>query len=177
MNELEQFRAEIDAFMGQHPQSPLDAAQQAEFMGLTYYDENPDLALEVGVERFPEAEPLMEMETNTGDKRLYRRYGRFSFTVDGQEATLTIYSDAHGRDFFLPFRDATNGDETYGAGRYLDNHRPGLWDLGNGRFHVDFNFAYNPYCAYSPAYSCPLPPRENWLDVPVRAGEKDYKIK
>ncbi|MCI0396478.1 MAG: DUF1684 domain-containing protein, partial [Chloroflexi bacterium] len=74
-----------------------------------------------------------------------------------------------------PFRDTTNGQETYGAGRYLDSHRPGLNQLGPDRFEVDFNYSYNPYCAYSEYYSCPLPPRENWLKVPIRAGEKNYE--
>jgi uncharacterized protein (DUF1684 family) len=115
------------------------------------------------------------METNTGDRRHYRRWGRLSFEVDGRPAALTIYSDPYDEDYFLPFRDATNGDETYGAGRYLDNHRPGVERTGENTFIIDFNYAYNPYCAYSERYSCPLPPRENWLDVPIRAGEKKYK--
>jgi uncharacterized protein len=174
MNQLAMFRAEIDEFMAYHPQSPLTDEQQAAFGGLKYYDENEALIVRVAVTHFPPDEPLIEMQTNTGDVRLYRRWGRFSFTVDGEEAALTIYSDEDGRDFFLPFKDATNGTETYGAGRYLDNHRPGLRQLSAERFEVDFNFSYNPYCAYSPAYSCPLPPRENWLTVPIRAGEKDF---
>lgn len=175
MTQLQDFRTQIDQFMKHHPQSPLTPAQQAAFDGLDYFDVNGALALDVMVERFPASEPLIEMETSTGERRLYRRYGRFSLTVDGQEGTLTIYSDPAGHDFFLPFRDATSGKETYGAGRYLDNHRPGLAQIDTDRFQIDFNFAYNPYCAYSPHYSCPLPPRENWLEIPIRAGKKDYK--
>lgn len=175
MNQLKHFREQVDEFMARHPQSPLSPAQQADFEGLAYYDHNPDLAFEVTVERLPDSEPMIEMQTNTGDIRPFRRYGRFTFTVAGEEASLTIYSDRAGQDFFMPFKDATNGQETYGAGRYLDNHRPGLEQIDDDRFYVDFNYAYNPYCAYSPDYSCPLPPRENWLQVPVRAGEKDYK--
>lgn len=175
MNQLTQFRQDVDQFMGFHPQSPLSADQRAKFEGLPYFAENETLALTVEVEQLAATEPMIEMETSTGEQRPYRRWGRFSFTVDGEEATLTIYSDAHGHEFFMPFRDATSGSETYGAGRYLDNHRPGLVDLGNGRFQIDFNYAYNPYCAYSPYYSCPLPPRENWLNVPIRAGEKSFK--
>jgi uncharacterized protein (DUF1684 family) len=175
MNQLADFRAAIDEFMAEHPQSPIDPQQQATFQGLRYYDTNPDLVLTVEVTRFDDSEPLIEMETSTGDVQPYRRWGRFSFTVEGKEASLTIYSDPHGHEFFVPFKDATNGRETYGAGRYLDNHRPGLERLSETQFEVDFNFAYNPYCAYSPAYSCPRPPRENWLKVPIRAGEKDFK--
>jgi uncharacterized protein (DUF1684 family) len=114
------------------------------------------------------------MATNTGDRRLYRRWGRFNFQVDGEGAALTIYSDPPGHDFFMPFRDATSGKETYGAGRYMDNHRPGLQPVGDTAVEIDFNFAYNPYCAYNENFSCPLPPAENWLKVPIRAGEKKF---
>lgn len=173
--DLADFRAEVDDFMQHHPQSPLEWEQRDEFTGLDYYPENEALVLEVEVERFPDDEPLIELITNTGDIRPHRRWGKFSFTVDGEEATLVIYSDEHGHEFFLPFRDTTNGDETYGAGRYLDDNRPGIWRLDDNLFEIDFNYAYNPYCAYNENYSCPLPPRENWLKVAVEAGEKKYK--
>lgn len=169
---LADFRAQIDDFMQFHPQSPLDESQREGFRGLPYYDEDETLVLVVDVELLPAGEALIEMETSSGDKRPFRRWGRFSFTIDGCAAALTIYSDPSGEELFMPFRDATSGHETYGAGRYMDNHRPGLWLLEDGRLRVDFNYAYNPYCAYSPYYSCPLPPRENWLEVPIRAGEK-----
>lgn len=158
--------------MAHHPQSPLDEEQRDRFTGLAYFAANDDLIFETEVERFADDEPLLEMETSTGEARPFRRWGRFLFTVEGQPASLTIYFDGHG--LFLPFKDATNGTETYGAGRYLDNHRPGLDLRGAHKIHVDLNYAYNPYCAYSPYYSCPLPPRENWLVVPIRAGEKDF---
>lgn len=174
MSELSRFRAEIDDFMAYHPQSPLTEAQQETFQGLNYYDENPDLVFEVDVERFSEDEPLIEMETSTGDRQHFQRWGRFSFEIDGEEASMVIYSDPQAGGFFLPFKDATSGRETYGAGRYLDSHRPGLQRLEDDRFEVDFNYAYNPYCAYNENYRCPLPPAENWLKVPIHAGEKDY---
>ena len=171
MNEhLQAFRQQIDDFMQFHPQSPLDEEQRDNFHGLSYYDDNPALKLAVRVERLPDDEPLIEMETSTGDARPFRRWGTFDFVVEDQPARLTLYSDPSGEEFFLPFRDATSGDETYGAGRYLDNHRPGVQQVGEADFEIDFNYAYNPYCAYSPHFSCPLPPRENWLLVPIRAG-------
>ena len=173
--QLTNFRAQVDDFMGSHPQSPLDWQQKHEFKGLSFYNENDDLILEGELKFFPADEPLIEMSTNTGDIRPYRRWGQFPFTVDEQEVTLTIYSDLHEHEFFLPFKDTTNGSETYGAGRYLDNHRPGMQQLSEGSFRIDFNYAYNPYCAYSPAFSCPLPPPENWLKVPIPAGEKKFK--
>jgi hypothetical protein len=175
MSDLENFRREIDHFMGDHPQSPLEHDARHDFKGLNYYDPNPDLIIEVEVERFEADEPIVVMQTSTGDTQQYRRWGQFTFEVDGQEATLVIFSDAMGHDFFMPFKDATNGSETYGAGRYLDNQRPGMERLGPNRFEIDFNYAYNPYCAYSEYYSCPLPPRDNWLKVPIRAGEKKYE--
>ena len=175
ISQLTHFRTEIDDFMQFHPQSPLADEDRDTFTGLDYYDEIPDLALTVEVTRLPEDETPVEMETSTGELRLYRRWGQFTFTVAGEEAALTIYSDPDGEAFFLPFKDATNGTETYGAGRYLDDHRPGLEQVGETTFQVDFNYAYNPYCAFQYTYSCPLPPRENWLAVPIRAGEKDYQ--
>ena len=175
MSQLEDLRAEIDHFMKHHPQSPLEPEQQAVFERLEYFDANSDLIIEVDVELFPDDEPVLSMQTSTGDQQEFRRWGTFSFEVGGQSAELTIFSDPHGENFFMPFKDLTNGEETYGAGRYMDEHRPGFQPLANGKFKVDFNYAYNPYCAYSPYYSCPLPPRENWIQVPIRAGEKGYK--
>ncbi len=175
MNELQQLRAQIDDFMGHHPQSPIPADQRWDFKGLNYYDHNPILVFQVQLERFPQATPMVTMETSTGDNRPYRKYGRFSFTVNGEEAELTIFSDIYGQEFFLPFRDATSGKDTYGAGRYMDNGRPAIRQLSPDIFVIDFNYAYSPYCAYSEAYSCPLPPMENWAKVPIEAGEKNWK--
>ncbi|MDT8305771.1 MAG: DUF1684 domain-containing protein [Anaerolineae bacterium] len=172
--ELAHFRAEVDNFLATDPQSPLSRNQQEQFDGLHYYAADPAFRLSGEVERFGNDEPLVEMQTSTGDTRHYRRWGRFSFEVEGEEANVVIYQDPMHGDFFLPFKDATNGVETYGAGRYLDNHRPGLRRLGENRVEIDFNYAYNPYCAYNEDYSCPLPPRENWLRVPIRAGEKQF---
>jgi uncharacterized protein (DUF1684 family) len=174
-NDLLDFRNEVDDFMQFHPQSPLDDEQREAFQGLNYYGINEDLILEVVVERFPEEEPLVEISTNTGDLRAYRRWGRFTFEVGGQEAALTVYADPYADELFMPFRDATSGPESYGAGRYMDTHRPGLRLMPGGTLEVDFNYAYNPYCAYSEHYSCPLPPTENWLTVPIRAGEKKFE--
>ena len=110
------------------------------------------------------------MQTSTGDVASYRRLGTVSFEVDGEAAQLTVYKDAEGDDLFLPFADATSGSETYGAGRYLD-----VQPLRDGRFLLDFNYAYNPYCAYNERWSCPLTPFENRVRVPIRTGEKSFK--
>ncbi|MEA4908735.1 MAG: DUF1684 domain-containing protein [Anaerolineaceae bacterium] len=168
MNELERFRLEKDRLFARDPQSPLTPEQQRRFTGLDYFPENPQLRLEVEVEPFPEQEQI-HMQTSTGDVQVYTRFGRFTFEVEGQPAELTIYQ---GEDeyFFLPFVDSLANQETYGAGRYLEPE-----PLVNGKFQVDFNLAYNPYCAYNEMWSCPLPPFENRLKVPIRAGEKIFE--
>ena len=164
MTELEEFRKEKDDFFGGHPQSPLTREQKRDFHGLNYFPENDDLRLEVKAEEFPVKERI-EMQTSTGDVQIYFRHSRFKFQVEGQDAELTIYESENG--FFLPFVDSLAGKETYGAGRYLEPE-----PLPGGRFLIDFNMAYNPYCAYNEQWSCPLTPFENRLKVPIRAGEK-----
>jgi uncharacterized protein (DUF1684 family) len=166
MPDLKAFRAEKDDFFAHHPQSPLTAAQKKTFQGLHYFPEEPSLCLEVGVQPFPAGQTI-QMQTSTGDVQVYQRYGRFSFQVDGQAAELTVYQDQNG--FFLPFVDSLAGQETYPAGRYLEPE-----PLPGGKFRVDFNLAYNPYCAYNEMWSCPLTPFENRLKVPIRAGEKIF---
>ena len=147
--------------------SPLSTAQKRAFTGLSYYPENLALRYNVTVERFSEQE-IVQMQTSTGEVQDYYKYGTFRFEVDGQSATLTVYTSGDG-EAFVPFTDATSGRETYGTGRYLE-----VEYLGEDQFHVDFNLAYNPWCAYSPMYSCPIPLLENRLQVPIRAGEKDF---
>lgn len=164
MDELTSFRLEKDDFFAKSAHSPLTGEQKKLFHGLNYFPENPDLRLEVTVKPF-DKQGTIQMQTTTGALQVYTRLGRFSFTVDSQKAELTIYKDKNG--FFLPFVDELAGSETYGAGRYLEPV-----NIGQNRFKVDFNLAYNPYCVYNERWSCPLTPPENRLDVPVRAGEK-----
>jgi len=164
MNSLQVFRIEKDSFFADHPQSPLTHEQKQGFQGLEYFPEAPELRFELAVEVLPERS-VVEMQTSTGDVQTYIRYGKIRFSVDGREAELTIYANENG--FFLPFVDNLAGVETYPAGRYLE---PEV--LPDGKFLVDFNLAYNPYCAYNDLWSCPLTPFENRLKVPIRAGEK-----
>lgn len=167
MNYLENFRNHKDLFFEQDPHSPLSEDQKQAFQGLDYFPENEDLRLVVKVEPFSEQQEV-QIQTSTGDMGAYLRYGRIKFEVDGGAAQLTIYLGKDGKPF-VPFQDRTSGKETYGAGRYLEPEA-----LGEGKFLVDFNLAYNPWCAYSPFFSCPLPPEENRLSVPIRAGEKAF---
>jgi uncharacterized protein (DUF1684 family) len=167
MSELEEFRAEKDEFFGGHPQSPLSPEQKKEFSGLNYFPENESLYLEVNVDLLNDPQPI-QMQTTTGGIQAYLRHGRFKFNVDGQEAELTIYKGEHG--YFLPFVDSLAGEETYPAGRYLEPE-----ELPENRFLVDFNIAYNPYCAYNEMWSCPITPAENRVKVPIRAGERIFE--
>jgi hypothetical protein len=164
MDQLQAFRAEKDGFFAYHPESPLTREQKQSFQGLEYYPEAPELRFELVVDVLPDRAEI-EMQTSTGDVQSYVRYGRLSFPVEGQEVELTVYASENG--FFLPFVDSLAGVETYPAGRYLE---PEV--LSDGKFLVDFNLAYNPYCAYNDMWSCPLTPFENRLKVPIRAGEK-----
>ncbi len=177
MSELEEFRKMKDAFFKDDPASPLTPEQKKGFQGLNYYPEDAAMRFDLPVDEFPEKEQI-EMQTSTGDAQTYNRYGKIKFNVDGQEAELTVYTNDQG--YFLPFVDAQAGKETYGAGRYLEPV-----PVEDGKLYVDFNLAYNPYCAYDEPpdlasnagrqprmWSCPLTPFENRLKVPIRAGEK-----
>jgi uncharacterized protein len=120
-----------------------------------------------------------EMPTTTARKPLYRRFGYLEFQLNSETHRLTVYqSIAHKRSkelkdyLFLPFRDETSGKESYGGGRYLDLKIP---KRSTDSIVLDFNLCYNPYCAYSERYSCPIPPAENKLNTPIRAGEKTPK--
>lgn len=164
VQQLSEFRQDKDEFFRTSAHSPLTPEQQDHFTGLAYYPPNPTLDLVVNVEIDSTGEEI-GIETTTGTIQRYRRYGRFTFEVEGVEAALTIYEGAHG--FFLPFVDAGAGSETYAAGRYLEPEY-----LAPDQFHVDFNYAYHPFCAYNDGWSCPLTPPENRLTVAIRAGEK-----
>jgi uncharacterized protein (DUF1684 family) len=167
MSQIEHFRSQKDEFFATNPQSPLTHEQRDEFDGLKYFPEEPKLRFELSIQELDTKEKV-QIITSTGDLREYERYGKVHFSVDGEDTELTVYSTEHG--FFLPFVDSQAGIETYGAGRYLD---PEI--LPNGKLELDFNLAYNPYCAYNEMYSCPLPPAENRLSVAIKAGEKNFK--
>lgn len=169
MTELTKFRQSKDQFFAQDHDAPLTHEQQTEFNGLNYFDENDDLRFRIGPDLI-EGDDVIEMQTSTGDATSYQRWGTVSFEVDGQTAKLTLYRHKDGGNIFLPFVDATSGEETYGAGRYLD-----VEQTHDGEIVVDFNYAYNPYCAYNEQWSCPLTPFENRVQVPIRAGEKNFK--
>ena len=117
LSQLQEFRVSKDDFFASHPQSPLTPEQKQSFHGLDYFDENQNLQLEVDLDKFLEQEQVV-IQTSTGQTQTYTRYGKFKFSVNGQDAELTLYASDHG--FFLPFADSLAGKETYPAGRYLD---------------------------------------------------------
>jgi uncharacterized protein len=153
--------------------SPILLQERANFKGLSYYPIDPGLKFSVQLHRYP-VPAQVRMATNTGEIRSGLRYGFFDFQVGGQDCRLQVYrlEDAPGdraANLFIPFRDSTSGRETYAAGRYID-----LKENTSGTYSLDFNRAYNPSCAYNSEFSCPVPPAENTLKVPIRAGEKRY---
>ena len=164
---LEGFRQRKDVFFKENAQSPLSDAQKDVFTALNYFPENDELRMVLEIDTSGEGVgEEITLGTVNGQAKQYTRAGRVHFTVDGQEVTLTVFKELTRGHFFVPFRDSTAGNETYEVGRYLE---PKL--LPDGRLSLDLNLAYNPYCAYNTGWSCPIPPFENILRVPIRAGE------
>jgi len=179
MREIETFRREKDRFFRESPQSPIPEAERGTFQGLRYYP--PDLTFRVAATLAPYDNPqVVTLGSTQGDLREHLRFGELRFTIIGEEHRLTAYKDAgepHASALFIPFRDATSGGETYGAGRYVEaTDDAAAASAGPRQVVVDFNLAYNPWCAYSLAYSCTLPPADNTLAVAILAGELLYPI-
>ena len=168
------YRRSRDELFKSHPQSALTAEQKQRFKGLTYYDYQPSLRFTVSPERTtPE---VIEIPLETDGLTRLLRFARVRFTIQGKEQKLSLFwVMGYGGGLFLPFRDGTNGKETYGGGRYLLDTIKGV-DLGleGVDLVLDFNYAFNPSCAYDARWQCPLAPPENSLTMPIRAGELDY---
>ncbi|MCA1563099.1 MAG: DUF1684 domain-containing protein [Acidobacteria bacterium] len=165
---IAEWRAEKDSFM-RSAQSPVPAEQRAMFPPLPYFAIEPDYRVPALL-KILRGDDVMEMPTSTGQRRQMRRIGTLEFTLKGAPRTLTAFADAAETDIrtlFVPFGDLTNGSETYQGGRYLDLDR-----TATGIYDLDFNRAYHPFCVFNSSYDCPVPPRENRLPVPVRAGER-----
>lgn len=169
MSDLSDFRREKDRLFQLSPHSPLTSEQKKAFSGLKYFPENPEMVYELELEK-PAQSRQVTMQTSTGDSQEYITAGQVRFVVKGEEAVLQVYVPAQGGEYFIPFVDATAPEETYGVGRYLEPE-----EIGKDRLLLDFNLAYNPYCAYNDEWSCPIPPRENRLKVRIEAGEKNFK--
>jgi len=177
---LRHFREARDDLFANHPQSALDEEQRKNFLGLRYFPYNPAMLFIVEVDT--DVEPVRQQVVMNADESMtMTTVGRLHFAVEGQQADLSVYwLEVYGGGLFLPFRDTTCPAESYGGGRYLfDTIKgseflpvPGIKNFK--RIVLDFNYAYNPSCAYNYRWICPLAPMENRLNVAIRAGELKY---
>jgi len=164
------FRLHKDEYFRDGANSPLEIDDIEAFAGLDYFPENTDLsfALELDTSA-PNTNEIVQLDTSDGLVVEFARAGIVTFPVASELVTLTVLKDLDRGRHFLPFRDDTTGKETYELGRYIDPQM-----TPRGTILIDFNYAYNPYCAYGEGWSCPIPPVENWLSVAIEAGEKAF---
>ena len=154
--------------------SPL---KENDLQNLHFYDADSTYKVSADVEILKN-EKIFKMPTYDGTSKEFYRYAKIMFDLNGTATTMTLYKSialasnpAYKDLLFLPFTDETNNKETYGGGRYIDLSSK---EIINNKLQVDFNKAYNPYCAYSDGYRCPVPPEENDLQIEIKAGEKLY---
>ncbi|GAB2776563.1 DUF1684 domain-containing protein [Rhabdobacter roseus] len=173
----QQIRSHRETYRQEFLASASSPLKKKDLKYLRFYEPDETYRLEGTFVRTPESEPF-DMPTYSGQKQPYVQYGEVLFELRGERCRLAVYqslnlrTNLQYRDYlFIPFKDPTNGKDSYGGGRYLD-FRTG--DIHENRLTLDFNKAYNPYCAYSDNYSCPIPPAENHLKVPIEAGEKNF---
>jgi uncharacterized protein (DUF1684 family) len=169
-----EWRRERDEFFESHQRSPLIPKEKKKFKGLKYFPFNPKYVFAGEIERYifhiNNPKYYATFLTNKGTNKRYIRYGKFHFNLDGKEYTIEIYKSILSDYLFIPFKDKTNGKGTYEGGRYMDAEiLPGY------KMVLDFNMAYHPSCAYNEKFICVLPPKENTLDIEIRAGEKNPK--
>ena len=175
---IAEFRQSRNRLFERHPQSPIEPEERASFRGLKYFEPDPAYRVRARLEAGPGDD--LVIDTGGADGAItYRRAANLVFELAGQRCNLTVLSLVqYAGGLFVPFKDATSGHETYGGGRYLFDtakDTDGLVlevETGSLDVVVDFNYAYNPSCVYSPRWACPLAPRENTLPVAVRAGER-----
>ncbi|MDI7260454.1 MAG: DUF1684 domain-containing protein [Thermodesulfobacteriota bacterium] len=172
--EVLEWRKERDQFFKSHQRSPLTSQGKRNFKGLRYYPFAPHYVFNGQIERtilhINNPKYYATFLTNKGTNKRYIRYGKFHFQLNGKGYVLEIYKSILSDVLFIPFMDRTNGKETYEGGRYMDAEiLPGY------KMVLDFNMAYHPSCAYNDKFVCVLPPRENMLEIEIRAGEKNFK--
>ena len=178
VKDIEAIRREKDFFFKEEHESPIPHELRDKFSGLAYFPVDSKDRIRSRLVRDPNPQRVV-LATSKGIPRDMIRVGAFEFEIHGTKQRLAAYKAVslpghhhEDRSLFVPFRDATSGKESYGAARYLD-----IEEQPADEYILDFNVAYNPYCAYSDDYVCPFPPRENWLTVPIRAGEKNFPMK
>jgi uncharacterized protein (DUF1684 family) len=168
LQEIAEHRAQIDKAFREQPDEPIPVNLRDKLLPLRYYEVDPGYAVPAAL-KLADERPVIEMPTSTGKLRRHQRVGVLEFTLQGQPMTLGAFVEEGQalETLFVPFADQTTGSETYPAGRYLELH-----PTSTGFYMVDFNRAFNPYCAYNNTYDCPFPPPSNRLKVAIRAGEK-----
>lgn len=171
------FQIEMNTKFKDASKSPLTKKGLKEFKGLDFFPIDEKYTVNAKIALLPDA-PVLNFPTTTDRVVLYRKYGILSFSIEGKDFELAIYQDVNPdpeyiNHLFLPFLDNTNGKTSYEGGRYIDVYTTDIQP--NGTVTIDFNKAYNPYCAYSDRYSCPIPPQENSLDTEIKAGVMAYK--
>jgi uncharacterized protein (DUF1684 family) len=170
IKEIETYRADRDRYMREDADSPIPPDKKSVLLPLPYYPPDPSFAVPAVLTVSSGARPLMEVPTSKGVPRRVELVGTLEFTLKGQKQTLSAFVEEGTRtisSLFVPFADATTGEQTYPAGRYLDLH-----PTATGIYTIDFNKAYNPFCAYNNSYECPLPPPANRMKLAITAGEK-----
>ena len=171
---IQKEREQKDMFFSSH-NSPIPFEERQQFKGLDYYPPDPDFRFKLELHEHEEKKKL-KIEDTQGNEREFLRWGEFRFKIGGKECTLQAYkSDPGEARLFVPFRDETSGKETYGAGRYIDLDKEEHYTT-EGKWILDFNKAYNPWCAYSEFYACPFVDPENWLQAAIEAGERNYSL-
>jgi uncharacterized protein (DUF1684 family) len=167
------FRAKVDRHFRDPHLSPLTQLDQQNYVGLNYFEIHPKMDLKGGFVQASD-DSIFAMPTYNNETLPFAHYGTVTASYEGREIQLKVFRRKVGerlsRTVLIPFRDVTNGQETYAGGRYIELDLPFEEPL-----RLDFNKATNPWCAYNSKYACPIPPAENHLDFPVRAGEKRFK--
>jgi uncharacterized protein (DUF1684 family) len=177
--EIEKHREEYKADFLKNSSSPL---KKEDIEHLRFYEPNEKFKVAcefvATTRRKAAREKPLKIPTSSGQTAIYTKFGELQFEIDGKPYKLTVYQSLKLRNLpqfrdylFIPFKDLTNGKESYGGGRYLDLR---MKEIKGDKIYLDFNKAYNPYCAFSAGYSCPIPPKENHLKVAIEAGEKNF---
>ena len=171
-----EWQKEMNAEFMDASKSPLKEKDRKKFESLDFFKVDSVFVVRSKLDK-AKGEAIFKMKTTTDRLPEYIKYGQVTFSINGRTFKLNVYrnieltkKEAYKDYLFLPFLDKTNGNESYGGGRYLDLRIP-----EGDTLIIDFNKAYNPYCAYNEAYSCPIVPRENFLDIEIRAGVKAFK--
>lgn len=175
LSRIDSFQAELNHYYADSSSTPLLPEDWATFEALDFFDIDSDFNVVADFTRIV-SEPF-GMQTSTDRKPIYEKYGEATFTLKGVECKLSLFESHSSREdsvwkhyLFLPYKDFTSGNKSYGGGRFIDVLMP-----KDGKVHIDFNTSYNPLCAYNHKYSCPIPPEENYLEVEILAGVKAWE--